>query len=604
MLCAIAQSISFGNYTGTEALAEWGTNKAETYSVAMKINDASLVGMKVTGVRIPVNATAPDIAEYSAFLSKNLPTATSGKATGDIVNKEFTPDGEWNVINFAEPYVIEEGGFYAGYTFRVTKLDIPAGDGKPLVLMVGTPADGFYILTSRTYRKWTDAVVSVGGALAMQVLIENAGAVGNAVAVSDVKMKKVKVQEQSFTTATIVNHGLNPVENIDYKLVINGQESEGHATLDTPLTADFYGASTDISIDIPALPAKGEYAAELTVTKVNGEANAEVNPSAAFIMKTVNVVPRKVPLMEEFTGAWCGFCPSGYIGMKLMNERHPGEFVCASYHNGDAMQITENYPVTVEGFPDAWFDRKYQVDPYRGVKNYDMGIDDTWQELCTKDTPANVSVSGSVNEETGEVTITSTYEMCEDISGAKFGIAYLITADGLSGKGTNWRQHNYYSQDYQNGAYSGMYNEGMEQFNYGAEYQYLEYDDVVIGTSCAGDALINGVINTEVSEGDVFTHTYTMNTADMKSNYGTKANLAQHIDRLNAIAVLYDLNSHEIANCAKCTLVVDAGESDGVKDVNAAVSAADGTARTFNVLGQRVGNVKGIAIINGRKVIK
>ncbi|MCQ2254448.1 MAG: hypothetical protein MJZ29_03050 [Bacteroidaceae bacterium] len=585
-----AETVTWGYYNGSQNLGAWGTSKAETYYVGMKINDASLVGSKITSIKIPLNSST--LSSCAVWIVRGELQSNSGQGISDDVNVLFGATNGWNEITLPEPYTIGEGDFYVGVTFTAS-----ATDFSPMLLMPSDLLETTYIKTARTYRKWTDLGNAPGACLPLQIIVHGNVVKNNAVSVVNVDRVFAKHGEASKAKVTVANNGSNEVTNIDWTYSVAGKTVEGHT--DVIVSADFYGAQGSFNIDVPAIEENGEYEGTFTVTKVNGVTNIGSPASGTHTVKVMNVVPTKRPLMEEFTGAWCGFCPSGYIGMKLMNERHPDEFICASYHNGDGMQITENYPVSVGGFPEAYFDRNHMTDAYRGDTKRDMGIDDTWSLECKEIPPLNVDVKANLSSDNGVLTVLSDFVLCQDISDANYGIGYIITADGLHGTGSNWLQHNYYSKDYQNGAYSEMYKEGMDMFNYGAEYQFLVYDDVVIATSGKGGATISGVIPADCKEADEYHHSMTFNIADMNSNYGKKENLVQDNTRLNAIVYVYDNKTHHVLNCAKHRVTLDADSSTGIKSMrNAEIRNQD----YFNLAGQRVSadNYKGI-IVNGTK---
>lgn len=597
MLCAQAQSITFGYYTGQEEILDWGTSKAETYSVAMKVSEASLVGGKLKQLKIPVSTGADKTAEYSAFVTKEL-KATGGKATGDIANIAFEATGDWVTVTLPEAYTITDEPFYVGYTMKVTSCTQLSSDPNSVpVRVIAKVADGaLNITTSRTYRKWTDISSAIGGALAMQIVVEGDAIKENAVSVARVANKIVKIGTEGTTKASIVNHGVNDVTSIDYEFAVAGTTLSRH--LDVNVSGENYGTAADITIDIPAIAATGYYDGMLTITKVNGVENTSLQTSAANSVRVMNIVPVKRPLMEEYTGAWCGFCPAGFVGMKQMNERHPDDFICASYHNMDAMQITTDYPNYVDAFPTAYLDRNHFTDAYLGDERHDMGIEQTWLRECAEFTPVNVSVSAVLDASTGNLDVNAQYEYCEDVKDTEYGVAYIITADGITGKGTNWRQHNYFSPDFNNGDYSYMYVEGMEMFNEGPEYMYLEYDDVAIAQSHTSGNTFNDVLPASVAEATVVEHTTTFNTADMKSDYATKVNLVQNPERLHAIALVYDKASAHVLNCAKCDVIYDTTAIQGIS-----VLPTDAS-QTFNLAGQRVNaSAKGIVIRDGKKFI-
>jgi hypothetical protein len=84
--------IYYGVYQGTGTLSGFGTKKAETYDVALRLTDPSLVGLEIRGLRIPVNAKAKNAGEYKGWLTKEL-TLTSGKMSPDIVCLDANPTG-------------------------------------------------------------------------------------------------------------------------------------------------------------------------------------------------------------------------------------------------------------------------------------------------------------------------------------------------------------------------------------------------------------------------------------------------------------------------------------------------------------------------------
>lgn len=602
MLCASAQGISFGYYTGSQKLQNWGTAKAETYSVAMLVDQPSLVGGQVTQIRVPLDPEADKLTACSAFLTREL-TATSGKATGDIANVEFTPEGQWTTITLPEPYTITDEPFYVGYTLKVSATNTLDHNAMPLLLIAGNQPGGLMCVTSRTYRKWTDVGASIGGVLPIQLVIQGEVFQADAASVSRIRETSVAVGEPGTVDVLIQNHGTNDISSIDYTYEVAGLQTQGHA--DVSISHEYYGASAIIQVPTPAISERGEHQGTLTITHVNGQPNHSQQAVGTGLLHVVLVVPVKHPLMEEFTGTWCGFCPAGWASIKWMNEHH-SDFICASYHNDDAMQITTAYPVAVDGFPMACIDRNHITDAYRGDYRQDLGIEQTWLDECNESTVANVDVQAELYQQSGVLSVHAQYQFCQDVAQANYGVAYLITADGLYGNGRNWRQHNYYSADFQNGVYNNMYIAGMDTINQGAEYMLLTFDDVVIAQSGAAGATIDGVIPTSCAEGQQFRHAYNFQTANMVSSYGKeedRENLVQHPDRLHAIAILYNKATGHVENCNRCKVrVIDGGEI--VDGIEVAQSTEPRSATQYNVMGQRVaGAFRGIVIKNGKKIL-
>src|SRR5262245_58440398 len=45
-------------------------------------------------------------------------------------------------------------------------------------------------------------------------------------------------------------------------------------------------------------------------------------------------------VLEEFTGAWCGWCVDGHYKMETMTTDNAGKFIGVCVHYGDGMQIS------------------------------------------------------------------------------------------------------------------------------------------------------------------------------------------------------------------------------------------------------------------------
>lgn len=542
-------SINYSYYHGSENTDVWGTGKAETYNIAIRIDDASLVGKAVKAITIPVVTDAANATDYAAFLTREL-KVSGGKAVADIASVSFEPAGQWTTVTFSEPYVIEEGGFYAGYTFKVASASETA-DKTPVLLMVGNNPDGLYIATSRTYRKWAEKASSINGNCPLSVEIEG-DFKENACGVVSVSDMRAKAGEAFTVNAVIANYGTSPVTDVTYKYTLdNGTERkvyEKSLTLPEPLGTDFYGATADLGIDIPAeISTKGVYKGTLEITGINGVANPEAAIKGENTVKMISFVPVKRPVMEEFTGTWCGYCPRGWVAMKLMNESYPDRFIAVSYHNADVMQIhsgssSDPYPVAVNGFPYANLDRVHGTDPYLGDTGVDMGIESVWKARCGVETPVDISAEASLSDD-DVISATATVAFAEDIADAPYRMAYMVTADGLAGEEDVWLQSNYFSGD-------TSYGPQMDMFAQAGSEIMLTYDDVLVANSEYTG--VEGSLPASVSDGQEVTHSYRFALGDMVSNYGNKVSLVQDKNRLNVIALVVNYVTGEIENAVKC----------------------------------------------------
>lgn len=566
-LGAMAQRTTFGYVHDYSNLVAWGTAKTETYNFAVRLADAGLVGAKVTGVRIPFNPDAAHLTDCKAFITSAL-KLTSGKAVPDICSVDFTAEnGGWVEVSFAEPYTLTSEPVYVGFAFAVSKLETK-GDSYPIMVQLGSKRDALYLGTNRSFRKWEEMGVSLSRTLPLEVILDGTFDQSHALGINYIDSQRIRRGSDSAIKVTVANHGTQPVQNFDYEYTIGSSTTEGHIDLPLPLTADFLGDRVEVEVKTPAQEELGDMEGRLTITRVNGEPNADLAASATQQLRCLKIVTVKRPLLEEFTGIWCGFCPRGYVGLLLLNERYPGMFVGASYHNGtDAMTISNTYPVKVEGLPAANLDRCHDTDAYRGDTSRDMGIEKTWLDACQEETPANVHVSAYRSEDERIISVHTDYEFAEEVANANYGVAYLVTADGLHGTSPLWQQHSYFPN-----SNPGEYGPEMDMFTNGPEYMFLVYDDVVIAQSGVGGATISGVIPSTVHEEDVFGHDYEFDITTMIGY--SRENLAQDHERLNIIAILYDKTQKKVVNCNKAHIVRYDEALAGIQSVTTDASTA------------------------------
>ena len=72
---------------------------------------------------------------------------------------------------------------------------------------------------------------------------------------------------------------------------------------------------------------------------------------------------KKYTLVEEATGNWCGYCPDGAQVIEQTIEPNYPRTIIASWHNGDAMQLTGDPFCSgsgyITGFPLGTVNRTY-----------------------------------------------------------------------------------------------------------------------------------------------------------------------------------------------------------------------------------------------------
>lgn len=168
-------------------------------------------------------------------------------------------------------------------------------------------------------------------------------------------------------------------------------------------------------------------------------------------------------LLEEGSGAWCGFCPDGHVTMRnILDANHNvgGQFykvIGVVHHNSDGMTNAESDKINsayAPGYPFAMADRV----PASGATSVDLGARSTWSSKATArlsaSTPVNVSI---VNKSFNAATRQISFDVKVDFVDAAYGdirVSAMVVEDKVRGpittspNTTQWTQHSYYSKFY------------------------------------------------------------------------------------------------------------------------------------------------------------
>ena len=142
----------------------------------------------------------------------------------------------------------------------------------------------------------------------------------------------------------------------------------------------------------------------------------------------------KYVVVEEGTGTWCQWCPSGTAELHDLDIDYP-EVIGIAVHNGDTMEL-EAYDDASEfdAFPLGHIDREYI--------NQDVA---TWeghvQSQLAIAPPAAVNVSYNYNAVAGEVEVTIEAAFTQSLTG-NYRIAGVLIEDGVHGTSSDFDQSN------------------------------------------------------------------------------------------------------------------------------------------------------------------
>lgn len=286
------------------------------------------------------------------------------------------------------------------------------------------------------------------------------------------------------------NHGATGVKSIDYTYEYNGNTYTGRETFKDELSS-VYGVQTSFEIELPVVDKKDYYLVQLKITKVNDNTNEDAENQLTQQVCIFDKLPKHRALLEEYTGTWCGYCPRGYVGLAAMNRLYPDDFIALSYHNSeskkkpDPMEVMpgSDYPSNITVFPSAWLDRTYQVDAYGGfdASSNQLGIDKAWKAVSGLLAEANIDVKAELNADKTAVEAKAYVNFPLEINNARYGVEFVLVANGLKGTADGWTQKNYYAKG-KNG--TDFSEPEFEQFiKADGNVSGLVFDDVAVATT-------------------------------------------------------------------------------------------------------------------------
>lgn len=551
----------------------WGKNLVETYDVAIRIDNPSLKGFKVTSLSVPmpVEEGKTLFSNPKGWLSTELKLVRNEENVRvndpDIMCVDGQIDGGTLSVNFAEPYVFTGEPVYIGYSYTIVGEETSSGivcpeiAKKSIALVVNDNPDGFYLHTTRTQLKWDEQVSRFqgGGNSAMKVTIEgDFHDYASGITLSDLYL--TKTGEGSTITATAVNCGLKPFTSIDYSYNVNGLTGNGTAAI-SGLGSEL-GSTAEFSFDIPAISAQGVYNLEVKIDKVNGEPNTSASASAVTNYTVADNVPVNRPLFEEYTGLWCGFCPRGYVALENLYYKYGPDFVAIAWHGGGADPMAITCPAANNpggNYPTVFLNRKENFDPaYLYTKYPEASKIPVYNSIECKIKFADESQE--------QIEATATIGSVVDMEKFNYRIAYALIADGLTD--ATWGQHNYFTSDTPQHPYSDLPDPAGALFKGKKEYVMgLEYNDVLIafpsprGTSDG--------IPTSMKAFDTFSHSFTFNLADAVNTAGES--LVQDKNKIRVIAMLIDGETGIVVNSCSSPYVDGKYREEGGSGVDSVI---------------------------------
>jgi thiol-disulfide isomerase/thioredoxin len=413
----------------------YGSSKAERYYVATYVPYGYIGGNDTTIDGLSFYFLDSDVSDIQYWVSTTLPDF-GGQADLEMVQLPMSElkFSQFNEVKFKKSHVIPQGGLYVGYSFTILAKNKYYSDYPVSYRLSNTPyTSGYYISTSSN-TSWSNR----SGDLMVRIL-SNGQFKNNAVNVySDDHIYTLKDSEQTLQLK-LQNNGATPVKSVGYVIETDGKQV---ASGTTKANISEMMAMSTISIPIPTDVEAAIHNRSITITEVNGQINESYNNKTDIKQYNLLEKPQFMPIFEEFTATWCGWCPRGIIAMNKANEQFGNKAAIIAVHNDETMGIEEYMPVIEK------FCKGYPTGVANRTEGAGIGTNTVVNSIKnTIDNHTSAAIQADafwINSEQTEIRVDTKTTFQLNMSG-NYAIGYVLTADGLTGSGPGWAQSNFYS---------------------------------------------------------------------------------------------------------------------------------------------------------------
>ena len=257
----------------------------------------------------------------------------------------------------------------------------------------------------------------------------------------------------------------------------------------------------------------------------------EDEPDDFEVSKVPSTFTKKV-LIEEFTGAWCGYCPDGaHIVESIINDNN-GKVVGVSLHSGDAMEVAHtNFLETTyqnTGYPSGMVDRV----SINGSTSLNRGY---WESVAnaqlSETAVCGLAIISEVNGQNATVEVHAGFN--STLNGDDYRLTVYLIEDGVTGTGYGYDQSNYYNE-----VAESPFN------NLGNPIEGYEHNHTL--RAILSESLGDAIMVSEMASGGEHIETYTV---DLSSYNKNKLSIVAFVTYIGST-----IAEHEIMNVQKCDI--------------------------------------------------
>jgi hypothetical protein len=245
-------------------------------------------------------------------------------------------------------------------------------------------------------------------------------------------------------TGTIKNKGSMAVTSFDLHYTSNGGATQ---TMNVTGVNIASGADYAFSHSTILNVATGGQTYDICVWADNINGNADQRPNNDQLCKSLfsntGTSGTRTVLIEEFTGAWCGWCPDGEVVVDQIIANNPGKVLSVSVHDGDGMEFNDGIRTgfAVSAYPNGMVDRKLFAGETKEPHSRGAWAANAAAQIGSY-TPADVKITYTYNATLRKFDITFTADFVDFATG-DLRFVPMIVEDNVTGSGSAYDQVNY-----------------------------------------------------------------------------------------------------------------------------------------------------------------
>lgn len=377
--------------------------------------------------------------------------------------------------------------------------------------------------------------------------------------------------EYEFYTQ-LTNKGTEEVKSLTYTQSIDGYETK-EFTIDLVAPLEVGGKRYVALKAVAPEEVDLSYTMKLKVTAVNG---VEVTKTAVTGKIMVSsFVPRHRPVVEDYTGTWCGACPQGWVAMEAMRRDFPDVILGIAYHSGDPMAVAGfSVPQQTNYAPTMRVNRSTN-DP-NNTGNAATCMTTALRSINTLATAAvTMEKAEWLDDNCSEAYAKVSVEFPNLISDNEFQIEFVLIEDGLSGTSSNWKQYNGYS-----GKAAGWVDPLWDVFTKGSSRVAVEFNDVCIANTLKSGSDFESLIPSTPGHTKL-TFEYTFKGVDKITEYASQSKyILKNPDKCRIAAIVSSRTNKAVINCDWLPVA----DASGILDIVSDASAGDNAEKEYFTL--------------------